>query len=121
LSYTDFKYSNFNLSSDNLKGSQTLTINVNVANTGNFDGEEVVQLYIRDLFGKVVRPIKELKGFQKIFLKKGENKTVTFKLTPEDLKFYDDELNYDWEAGEFEIMVGTNSSDVMTKKIVWNK
>lgn len=121
LSYTDFKYSNFNLSSDNLKGSQTLTINVNVANTGNFDGEEVVQLYIRDLFGKVVRPIKELKGFQKIFLKKGENKTVTFKLTPEDLKFYDDELNYDWEAGEFEIMVGTNSSDVITKKIVWEK
>lgn len=121
LSYTDFKYSNFNLSSDNLKGNQTLTINVNVANTGKFDGEEAVQLYIRDLFGKVVRPIKELKGFQKIFLKKGENKTVTFKLTPEDLKFYDDALNYDWEAGEFEIMVGTNSSDVMTKKIVWEK
>ncbi len=121
LSYTNFKYSNFNLSSDNLKGNQTLIVNVNVANTGNFDGEEVVQLYIRDLFGKVVRPIKELKGFQKTFLKKGESKTVTFKLTPEDLKFYDDELNYDWEAGEFEIMVGTNSSDVMVKKIVWEK
>lgn len=121
LSYTDFKYSNFNLSSDNLRGNQTLTINVNVANTGKFDGEEVVQLYIRDLFGKVVRPIKELKGFQKIFLKKAENKNVTFKLTPEDLKFYDDALNYDWEAGEFEIMVGTNSNDLMTKKIVWEK
>jgi len=121
LSYTDFKYSNFNLSSDNMKGNQTLTINVNVANTGKFDGEEVVQLYIRDLFGKVVRPIKELKGFQKIAVKKGENKNVTFKLTTEDLKFYDDELNYDWEAGEFEIMVGTNSNDVMTKKIVWEK
>ena len=98
-----------------------MTINVNIANTGNFDGEEVVQLYIRDLFGKVVRPIKELKGFQKIFLKKGESRNVTFKLTPDDLKFYDDALNYDWEAGEFEIMVGTNSSDVMVKKIVWEK
>lgn len=121
LSYTNFKYSDMNVSSTNLKGNQTLTISVNVSNTGNYDGEEVVQLYIRDLFGKVVRPVKELKGFQKIFIKKGENKTFNFKLTPEDLKFYDDELNYDWEAGEFEIMVGTNSKDVQTKKINWDK
>lgn len=121
LSYTQFKYSDMNVSSTNLKGNQALNISVNVYNTGNYDGEEVVQLYIRDLFGKVVRPVKELKGFQKIFIKKGESKTVNFTLTPENLKFYDDELNYDWEAGEFDIMVGTDSQNVQTKRINWNK
>lgn len=121
LSYTQFKYADMNLSSTNLKGNQTLKISVNVSNSGNYDGEEVVQLYIRDLFGKVVRPVKELKGFQKIFIKKGKSKTVTFNLTPEDLKFYDDALNFDWEGGEFDIMVGTNSRDVQTKRINWSK
>jgi len=121
LSYTSFNYSDFNLSSENLKGNQTLKISVKVSNTGNFDGEEVVQLYIRDLVGKVVRPVKELKGFEKIFLKKGEAKIVNFNITTEDLKFYDDDLNDDWESGEFDIMVGTNSRDVQTKRVVWNK
>ena len=121
LSYTTFKYSDFNVSSAHLKGNQTLDINVNVTNSGNYDGEEVVQLYIRDLVGKVVRPVKELKGFQKIFLKKGETKTVNFKLTQEDLKFYDEDLNYDWEAGEFDIMIGTCSADVQTKRVNWEK
>ncbi|QQV04035.1 MULTISPECIES: beta-glucosidase BglX [Chryseobacterium] len=121
LSYTQFKYSDMNLNSINLTGNQTLNISVNVANTGNYDGEEVVQLYIRDLVGKVVRPVKELKGFQKVFIKKGETKTVTFTLTPESLKFYDDELNYDWEGGEFDIMIGTDSRNVQTKRINWKK
>ncbi|UOU97717.1 glycoside hydrolase family 3 C-terminal domain-containing protein [Chryseobacterium daecheongense] len=121
LSYTQFKYSDIKLSSTDLKGNQTLTISVNVSNTGNYDGEEVVQLYIRDLFGKVVRPVKELKGFQKVFIKKGETQTITFKLSPEDLKFYDDALNYDWESGEFDIMVGTSSQEVQTKRINWIK
>lgn len=121
LSYTQFKYSEMNLSSTNLKGNQTLNINVNVANTGNYDGEEVVQLYIRDLFGKVVRPVKELKGFHKIFIKKGETKTISFTLTPENLKFYDDQLNYDWEGGEFDIMIGTDSQNVQSKRINWLK
>ncbi|NML57077.1 beta-glucosidase BglX [Chryseobacterium cheonjiense] len=121
LSYTQFKYADMNLSSLNLKGNQTLKIGINITNSGNYDGEEVVQLYIRDLFGKVVRPVKELKGFQKVFIKKGETKTVSFTLTPEDLKFYDDELNFDWEGGEFDIMVGTNSQDVQTKRINWLK
>ena len=121
LSYTTFKYSDFNLSSTELKGNQTLTASIKVTNSGNYDGEEVVQLYIRDLVGKVVRPVKELKGFQKLYLKKGETKTINFKLTPEDLKFYDEDLNYDWEAGEFDIMVGTNSADVQTKRINWEK
>jgi beta-glucosidase len=121
LSYTKFVYSDMNLSSTNLKGNQTLNISVKVSNTGNYDGEEVVQLYIRDLVGKVVRPVKELKGFQKVFIKKGESKMVNFTLTPENLKFYDDELNFDWEGGEFDIMVGTNSQDVQTKRINWSK
>jgi len=121
LSYTDFKYSEMVLNSANLKGNQTLTVSVTVSNTGKYDGEEVVQLYIRDLFGKVVRPVKELKGFQKVFIKKGESKKVDFKLTTEDLKFYDDQLNYDWESGEFDVMIGTNSQDVQTKRINWVK
>jgi Beta-glucosidase-related glycosidases len=121
LSYTQFQYSDMTLSSTELKGNQTLNISVTISNTGNYDGEEVVQLYVRDLFGKVVRPVKELKGFQKVFIKKGERKTVTFKITPEDLKFYDDNLNYDWEEGEFDIMIGTNSQDVQTKRIIWTK
>ncbi|MCT2409402.1 beta-glucosidase BglX [Chryseobacterium antibioticum] len=119
LSYTDFKYADMVLSSASLKGNQTLTVSVTVSNTGKYDGEEVVQLYIRDLFGKVVRPVKELKGFQKVAIKKGESRKVEFRLTPEDLKFFDDELNFDWESGEFDIMVGTNSQNVQTKRVIW--
>lgn len=121
LSYTQFTYSGMKLNATDLKGNQTLKISVEVSNTGNFDGEEVVQLYIRDLFGKVVRPVKELKGFQKVFIRKGEHKTVDFTLTPENLKFYDDQLNYDWEAGAFDIMVGTDSQHLQTKRINWEK
>ncbi len=121
LSYTQFKYADMKLSSTDLKGNQTLTITVNVSNTGDYDGEEVVQLYIRDLVGKVVRPVKELKGFQKVLIRKAERKTISFTLTPEDLKFYDDELNYDWEAGDFDIMVGPDSQNVQTKRISWSK
>jgi len=121
LSYTTFQYSDVNVSATQLKGNQTLTASVILTNSGNYDGEEVVQLYIRDLVGKVVRPVKELKGFQKIFLKKGESKTISFNITPEDLKFYDDELNFDWESGEFDIMIGTNSAQVQTKRVNWEK
>lgn len=121
LSYTTFQYSDVNVSATQLKGNQTLTASVTLTNSGNYDGEEVAQLYIRDLVGKVVRPVKELKGFQKIFLKKGESKTVSFNITPEDLKFYDDELNFDWESGEFDIMIGTNSAQVQTKRVNWEK
>lgn len=121
LSYTQFKYSEMKLSANNLKGNQTLNVSVNVSNIGNFDGEEVVQLYIRDLFGKVVRPVKELKAFEKVFIKKGETKTINFTITSENLKFYDEQLNYDWEAGEFDIMIGTDSENVQTKRINWSK
>lgn len=121
LSYTTFEYSDFLLNAVHLKGNKTLKASVKVTNTGEYDGEEIVQLYIRDLFASVVRPVKELKGFEKIFLKKGESKTITFEITPEMLKFYNNELMYDWEAGEFEIMIGKSSDNVMTKKIKWEK
>jgi beta-glucosidase len=121
LSYTTFKYSDIKLSSTNLKGNQQLTASVTVSNTGSIDGKETVQLYIRDLVGSVTRPLKELKGFNKIFLKAGESKTVTFTITPEDLKFYNGDLKYDWEAGEFEIMIGANSRDLSKAKVNWIK
>ncbi len=121
LSYSKFTYSDVTVSNANPKGNQTVTASVNVTNSGNYDGNEVVQLYIRDLVGSNTRPVKELKGFQKVFLKKGESKKVTFSITPELLKFYDHKLNYDWEAGDFDIMIGTNSSDLKTTRVNWTK
>ncbi|MBI5857179.1 MAG: beta-glucosidase BglX [Sphingobacteriales bacterium] len=121
LSYTAFQYSDIKLSSGSLKGSQTLTASVTISNTGKYDGKEVVQLYIRDVVGSVTRPVKELKGFRKIDLKAGETKTVTFSITPEDLKFYNYDLKYDWEPGEFEIIIGANSRDVKKVKVNWIK
>jgi beta-glucosidase len=85
---------------------------VTVTNKGNFDGEEVVQLYIRDLVGSVTRPVKELKGFKKIFLKAGDSTRVTFNLSNEDLAFYRADMSWGAEPGAFEIFIGTNSQDV---------
>ena len=121
LSYTQFTYGELKLSSSSLQGNQALTASVTVTNSGNRDGREVVQLYIRDLVGSVTRPVKELKGFQKISLKAGETKTVTFKITPADLKFYNYDLKYDWEPGVFVITVGGNSRDVKLGKVTWKK
>jgi beta-glucosidase len=121
LSYSKFSYSDISVSNLNPKGNQTVQASVTVTNSGNYDGAEVVQLYIRDMVGSITRPVKELKGFQKIFLKKGESKKVTFDITPESLKFYNGELKFDWEPGEFDIMIGTNSDDVKHSKINWTK
>ncbi|WP_309613225.1 beta-glucosidase BglX [Flavobacterium sp.] len=110
LSYTTFEYSNLKISSAKISLSETLKVTVDIANTGNFDGKEVVQLYIRDLVGSVTRPVRELKGFQKITIKKGEKQTVTFQITAEDLKFYNADLQFVAEPGEFEIFVGSNSN-----------
>lgn len=121
LSYTDFKYGDLKLSGTSLKGNQTLTASIDLTNAGKYDGAEVVQLYIRDLVGSVTRPVKELKGFQKVMLKAGETKTITFRITTEDLKFYNSDLKYDWESGEFMIMIGGNSRDVKSMKINWSK
>jgi len=121
LSYTTFEYGDLKLSNTLAKGNQSIKASITVKNSGKFDGSEVVQLYIRDLVGSVTRPVKELKGFQKIALEAGESKTVTFTITPEELKFYNANLKYDWEPGEFAIMVGGNSRDVKSAKINWAK
>lgn len=113
LSYTTFAYGKPTLSSTTLNGSGgELKLSVNVTNTGNYDADEIVQMYVRDLVGSVSRPVKELKGFERVNLKRGETKTVTFTITPEDLKFYNQALEYKNEPGEFEVMVGPNSRDL---------
>lgn len=121
LSYTTFKYDELNLSSVKLTGNSKLKASVQLTNTGKYDGAEIVQLYIRDKVGSITRPVKELKDFQKVFLKAGESKTVTFEVTTDDLKFYNSELQHDWESGDFTIGIGSNSRDVQTKDIIWNK
>jgi len=121
LSYTTFEYGDLQLSKTELTGAETLTATVKVTNTGKYDGEETVQLYIGDPAASVSRPVKELKGFQKIQLKAGESKDVSFSITPEQLSFYNSDLRYDWEAGEFNIYVGTNSRDVKAGKVNWKK
>jgi beta-glucosidase len=110
LSYTTFKYSNIKISSKILNTSGKITVSVDVTNTGNLDGEEVVQLYIKDVTGSVTRPVRELKGFSKIFVKKGTSRTVNFDITSSDLKFYDIDMNYTAEAGDFEVFIGTDSN-----------
>jgi len=112
LSYTKFEYGKPELSTTTLGMNQPLEVKVTVRNTGSYDGEEVAQLYLRDLVGSLSRPVQELKGFQKVMLKKGESKTLTFRLSPNDLKFYNNDLDFVAEPGEFQIMVGGNSRDV---------
>ena len=104
-----------------MKGNKKLIATVEVKNTSATPGKEVVQMYIRDVVGSVTRPVEELKGFQKIELTAGETKKVSFEITPELLKFYNTNLKYDWEPGEFQIMVGTNSRDVQKLKVIWTK
>ena len=112
LSYTTFAYSDIHLSSTEMSADGELTATVTVTNTGSRDGAEVVQLYIRDLVGSVTRPVKELKGFEKIFLKAGESRKVSFSITPELLKFYNYDLQFVCEPGDFDVMIGGNSQDV---------
>lgn len=112
LSYTTFAYSDIHLSSTEMSADGKLTATVTVTNTGSRDGAEVVQLYIRDLVGSVTRPVKELKGFEKIFLKAGESRKVSFSITPELLKFYNYDLQFVCEPGDFDVMIGGNSRDV---------
>ena len=92
--------------------TDTLKVWVDVTNTGNYDGEEVVQLYIRDMVGSVTRPVKELKGFEKVFIKKGETVKVMFKLTASDLAFYTRTMEFKAEPGDFKVFVGGNSRDL---------
>lgn len=116
LSYTTFGYSDIVLSAGELHTDGTLQASVTVTNTGKYDGAEVVQLYIRDVVSTSTRPVKELKGFRKIFLKAGESQTVRFDLTVEDLKYYNHNLQYTYEPGEFEVMIGGSSNEVKKGK-----
>ncbi len=113
LSYTTFKYSDLGLDKNKITKDDQLNIKVNVKNTGNYDGEEVVQLYVQDLVGSVTRPVKELKRFQKVFLKKGEEKTIEFTLSENDLRFTAADMKFKSEPGLFKVYVGTNSVDVL--------
>ena len=121
LSYTQFTYSDLVVNKTKLTGNQQLTASINLTNSGKYDGSEIVKLYIRDMVGSITRPVKELKGFQKVFLKAGETKTVSLNITQQDLKFYNYDLKYDWEPGDFVIMVGGNSRDIKSANVTWVK
>lgn len=116
LSYTTFRYGKPSLSAPVMQQGDTLTVSVDVTNTGSYDADEVVQMYVRDLVGSVSRPVKELKGFSRVSLRKGETRRVDFKITLDDLKFYNQQLDYRAEPGDFEVMVGPDSRNVQTLK-----
>lgn len=117
LSYTTFSYSDISLSATTMSPTGSVEASVTVTNMGKVDATEIVQLYIRDLVASVSRPVKELKGFERITLKAGESRKVTFTITPETLKFYNYDLKYVLEPGDFNIMVGPNSRDLKTAKL----
>ena len=114
LSYTHFTYANLVAT----VYSKKITASVQVSNSGDRDGEEVVQLYVRDKVGSVTRPLKELKGFQKVLIKKGETRTITFNLTTDDLAFYHPDLKKYWEPGEFVVFIGTNSAETLSQSVI---
>ena len=116
LSYTTFQYSPLSLSSNMMTTGGNIKASVTVTNTGSVEGTEVVQLYIRDMVGSIARPVQELMGFERISLKPGESRNVTFNIDAELLKFYNSDLKYVCEPGEFEVMVGTNCRDVQRQK-----
>lgn len=121
LSYTNFSYGNVELSTTKAKGNQTVTASVMLTNSGLYQGKETVQLYIRDLVGSSTRPVLELKGFQKVSLAPCESKKVSFTITPEDLKFYNYDLKFDWESGDFDIFIGTDAQTLKSARLNWNK
>lgn len=116
LSYTKYDYSDVILSGATLKNNGQITASVTVTNSGKMDGYEVVQMYTHDLVASSTRPVKELKGFEKVFIKAGESKKVSFQITPEMLKFYNHDLQFIWEPGEFDLMIGCSSNDVKSAR-----
>ncbi|HMR82490.1 MAG TPA: beta-glucosidase BglX [Niabella sp.] len=118
LNYSKFVYSDITTDKKVLRAGDVLKVSVTVTNSGQYDGAEIVQLYIRDIVGNNTRPVKELKGFRKVYLKSGESKKVTFEITTNDLKYYDNNLKYIWEPGEFIIMLGNNSEEYQKLKIL---
>jgi len=122
LSYTTFSYGDVKLSKTSLVDDETLVASVNLTNAGQRAGEETVQLYLTQPVASVTRSVEDLRGFQKIRLQPGETRTVAFRITPEDLKFYNGRLEYDWEPGEFMIRIGGNSASQMKPATVhWHR
>ena len=119
LSYTTFHYANLRFpGGDTIPAGDTLQVAVDITNTGPVVGDEVVQLYVHDLYASISRPVKELKGFQRVSLKPGETKTVTFSLSPDDFSFYNANMQFVEEPGAFDIMVGSSSADIRLHHIV---
>jgi beta-glucosidase len=118
LSYTKFTYSPLSLSTPTISPSEPVTVKLTVTNSGNFDGEETVQLYIRDMVATATQPVKELKKFQKVYLKKGESKEISFTLTTEDLKYVNSDLKWVYDPGAFKVFAGGNSRDVMSADLM---
>lgn len=112
LSYTTFEYRDLKLSQSKINRSEKIEVSFNISNTGKYDGEEVIQLYLRDKVGSIVRPVKELKDFQKVMVKVGEKKQIKFIIDNEKLCFYNKDLDYKSEAGEFDLMIGSSSDDI---------
>ena len=121
LSYTSFDYSDIRLSKTQMKGNEKLTASITLTNSGKLAGEEVVQLYIQDPEATISRPVKELKNFKKVLLQPGEKMEISIDITTNDLMFYNSDLKYDWEPGDFYIYIGTNSRDVKTARVNWVK
>ncbi len=115
LSYTSFKYANLKLSKSKMKSNEQIEVAVNITNTGKYDGEEIVQLYLRDKVGSIIRPVKELKDFKKIFIKVGETQTIKFVIDKEKLSFYNQQLQWVAEPGDFDLMIGASSRDIRLK------
>jgi beta-glucosidase len=121
LSYTTFSYSDLKLSKTSLKDDETLVATVTVSNSGTYAGEETAQLYLTQPAASVTRSVEDLRGFQKVSLKPGESKKVAFQITPEDLKFYNRDLAYDWEPGEFIVRIGADSARLTAASVRWSK
>jgi beta-glucosidase len=118
LSYTTFGYSNLRLDRTEIVSDDTITVTVDLTNTGKMAGEEVAQLYVRDLVGSVTRPVLELKGFRKVLLQPGESVSLSFKLSSADLAFWNKDMEFTAEAGDFHVFVGPNSSELLQASFV---
>jgi beta-glucosidase len=116
LSYTTFKYDHLQLSNTKINPGGTIDVSFKLSNTGKYDGEEIVQLYLHDKFASVVRPVKELKDFKKVFLRSGESKDIHFTIDKQKLSFYDQKLQWTAEPGAFELMIGSSSDDIRLKQ-----
>ena len=121
LSYSTFEYGNIELSNNKPVGETKIEASVVIKNTSKYAGEEVVQLYISDKVAAVSRPVKELKGFKKVMLQPGESKKVTFEIGTKELKYYNNNLEYQWEPGDFVVYIGTSSADNRSANLTWMK